>query len=237
MMKLAAQKFIELKSEHFGKGSMSVFGGEFIKRLFLKADPPSDALAPIAEADENDVDEAASADATVSEIASNADALSSADVAALQAGIRAAAETEAPASKPQPKEPSAKKTAPAPRWASDTANAQLHVVWLNIVSDDTNQNWYKVRTRTLDRYGSHACTAGNAQAGHDIYAMLSMYKLDNPNITKCYIWLDGAGNLHNAGLLAILADSEAHTGIRVLEVNHNEGAIQAACRRLPPSHE
>ena len=67
--------------------------------------------------------------------------------------------------------------------------------------------------------------------------MLSMYKLDNPNITKCYIWLDGAGNLHNAGLLAILADSEAHTGIRVLEVNHNEGAIQAACRRLPPSHE
>ena len=165
MMKLAAQKLIELKSEHFGKGSMSVFGGEFIKRLFLKADPPSDALAPIAEADENDVDEAASADATVSEIASNADALSSADVAALQAGIRAAAETEAPASKPQPKEPSAKKTAPAPRWASDTANAQLHVVWLNIVSDDTNQNWYKVRTRTLDRYGSHACSAGICAGG------------------------------------------------------------------------
>ncbi len=73
----------------------------------------------------------------------------------------------------------------------------------------------------------------SAQAGHDIYAMLSMYKLDNPNITKCYIWLDGAGNLHNAGLLAILADSEAHTGIRVLEVNHNEGALQAACHRLP----
>ena len=160
MMKLAAQKFIELKSEHFGKGSMSVFGGEFIKRLFLKADPPSDALAPIAE-----VDEAASADATASEIASNADALSSADVAALQAGIRAAAETEAPASKPQPKEPSAKKTAPAPRWASDTANTQLHVVWLNIVSDDTNQNWYKVRTRTLDRYGSHACSAGICAGG------------------------------------------------------------------------
>ena len=38
------------------------------------------------------------------------------------------------------------------------------------------------------------------------------------------IWLDGAGNLHNAGLLAIFADSEEHTGIRVLEVNHNEGA-------------
>ena len=58
-----------------------------------------------------------------------------------------------------------------------------------------------------------------------------------PNGTCRVRWLDGAGNLHNAGLLAILADSEAHTGIRVLEVNHNEGAIQAACRRLPPSHE
>ena len=43
-------------------------------------------------------------------------------------------------------------------------------------------------------------------------------------ITKAYIWLDGAGNLHNAGLLAVFADSEAHTGIRVLEVNHHEGA-------------
>jgi hypothetical protein len=32
MMKLAAQKYIELKSEHFGKNSMSVFGGEFIRR-------------------------------------------------------------------------------------------------------------------------------------------------------------------------------------------------------------
>jgi hypothetical protein len=27
MMKLASQKYIELKSEHFGKNSMSVFGG------------------------------------------------------------------------------------------------------------------------------------------------------------------------------------------------------------------
>ena len=57
-----------------------------------------------------------------------------------------------------------------------------------------------------------------------IYAMLATYKKDNPHITKAYIWLDGAGNLHNAGLLAVFADSEAHTGIRVLEVNHNEGA-------------
>ena len=55
-------------------------------------------------------------------------------------------------------------------------------------------------------------------------AMLATYKKDNPHITKAYIWLDGAGNLHNAGLLAVFADSEAHTGIRVLEVNHNEGA-------------
>jgi hypothetical protein len=54
--------------------------------------------------------------------------------------------------------------------------------------------------------------------------MLATYKKDNPHITKAYIWLDGAGNLHNAGLLAVFADSEAHTGIRVLEVNHNEGA-------------
>ena len=51
--------------------------------------------------------------------------------------------------------------------------------------------------------------------------MLATYKKDNPHITKAYIWLDGAGNL---GLLAVFADSEAHTGIRVLEVNHNEGA-------------
>ena len=42
--------------------------------------------------------------------------------------------------------------------------------------------------------------------------MLSTYKKDNPHITKAYIWLDGAGNLHNAGLLAIFADSEEHTG-------------------------
>ncbi len=49
-----------------------------------------------------------------------------------------------------------------------------------------------------------------------IYAMLATYKKDNPHITKAYIWLDGAGNLHNAGLLAVFADSEAHTGIRVL---------------------
>ena len=62
------------------------------------------------------------------------------------------------------------------------------------------------------------------QAGHDIYAMLKAYKIENPHITKTYIWLDGAGNLHNAALLALFADSEAHTGIRVLEVNHNEGA-------------
>jgi hypothetical protein len=54
--------------------------------------------------------------------------------------------------------------------------------------------------------------------------MLATYKKDNPHITKAYSWLDGAGNLHNAGLLAVVADSEAHTGIRVLEVNHNEGA-------------
>ena len=37
MMKLAAQKFIELKSEHFGKDSMSLFGGEFIRRLVPQA--------------------------------------------------------------------------------------------------------------------------------------------------------------------------------------------------------
>ena len=54
--------------------------------------------------------------------------------------------------------------------------------------------------------------------------MLATYKKDNPHITKAYIWLDGAGNLHTAGLLAVFADSEAHAGIRVLEVNHNEGA-------------
>ena len=50
------------------------------------------------------------------------------------------------------------------------------------------------------------------QAGHDIYAMLKAYKIENPHITKTYIWLDGAGNLHNAALLALFADSEAHTG-------------------------
>ncbi len=60
VMKLAAQKYIELKSEHFGKHSMSLFGGEFIRRL-LKA-LESATLAPIAEVDEDGVDEAACAD-------------------------------------------------------------------------------------------------------------------------------------------------------------------------------
>ncbi len=50
MMKLAAQKYIELKSEHFGKNSMSVFGGEFIRRLLKALEGAT--LAPIAEVDE-----------------------------------------------------------------------------------------------------------------------------------------------------------------------------------------
>ena len=77
-------------------------------------------------------------------------------IAALLAGLQM--EAEGPASNPAPtpkKPPAAKRTAPEPRFASDGANTH-HVVWLNIVSDDTNQNWFKVRSRTLDHDGSHA---------------------------------------------------------------------------------
>ena len=162
MMKLAAQKYIELKSEHFGKNSMSVFGGEFIRRLLKALEGAT--LAPIAE-----VDETACADAIdVVEVGISAlrsfvlpaesDAPTEAESAALLAGLQM--EAEGPASNPAPtptpkKPPSAKRTAPEPRFASDGANTH-HVVWLNIVSDDTNQNWFKVRSRTLDHDGSHA---------------------------------------------------------------------------------
>ncbi len=82
---------------------------------------------------------------------------------ALLVGIQMAA--EGPVSNPAPKKPpSAKRTAPERRYASDGAHTH-HVVWLNIVS-----------------------------------------------------------NLHNAGLLAVFADSEAKMGMRVLQVNPNEGA-------------
>ncbi len=60
-MKLAAQKYIELKSEHFGKSSMSVFGGEFIRRLLKALEGAT--LAPIAE-----VDATACADAIDSDV-------------------------------------------------------------------------------------------------------------------------------------------------------------------------
>ena len=158
MMKLAAQKYIELKSEHFGKNSMSVFGGEFIRRLLKALEGAT--LAPIAE-----FDETACADAIdvvkvgISALRSfvlpaESDAPTEAESAALLAGVQMAA--EGPASNPAPKKPpSAKRTAPEPRYASDGANTH-HVVWLNIVSDDTNQNWFKVRSRTLDQDGSHA---------------------------------------------------------------------------------
>jgi hypothetical protein len=164
MMKLAAQKYIELKSEHFGKNSMSVFGGEFIRRLLKALEGAT--LAPIAE-----VDETACADAIdvvkvgISALRSfvlpaESDAPTEAESAALLAGLQM--EAEGPASNPVPtpkKPPSAKRAVPEPRFASDGANTH-HVVWLNIVSDDTNQNWFKVRSRTLDHDGSHA---GEAQ--------------------------------------------------------------------------
>jgi hypothetical protein len=54
MMKLAAQKYIELKSEHFGKNSMSIFGGEFIRRLLKVLEGTT--LAPFAEVDETACD-------------------------------------------------------------------------------------------------------------------------------------------------------------------------------------
>ena len=160
MMKLAAQKYIELKSEHFGKNSMSVFGGEFIRRLLKALEGAT--LAPIAE-----VDETACADAIdVVEVGISAlrsfvlpaesDAPTEAESAALLAGLQMAAEGLASNPAPTPKKsPSAKRTAPEPRHASDGANTH-HVVWLNIVSDDTNQNWFKVRSRTLDQGGPHA---------------------------------------------------------------------------------
>ena len=158
MMKLAAQKYIELKSEHFGKNSMSVFGGEFIRRLLKSVEGVT--LAPIAEVDETacaDVIDAVGISALRSFVQpAESDAPTEAESAALLAGVQMAA--EAPASNPAPtpkKPPSAKRTAPAPRFASDGANTH-HVVWLNIVSDDTNQNWFKVRSRTLDHDGSHA---------------------------------------------------------------------------------
>jgi len=136
MMKLAAQKFIELKSEHFGKDSMSLFGGEFIRRLMP--------LAPIGEvADTNACDEALARFAS-----SNSDEFDEADCAAIAEGMRAA---EASA----PNTPSKKRSAPAAplRWPSDDvtkANTHHNVVWLNIVSNDTKQDWHKVRTRTHD---------------------------------------------------------------------------------------
>ena len=158
MMKLAAQKYIELKSEHFGKNSMSVFGGEFIRRLLKALEGAG--LAPIAEVDETacaDVIDAVGISALRSFVQpAESDAPTEAESAALLAGLQMAA--EAPASNPAPtpkKPPSAKRTAPEPRHASDGANTH-HVVWLNIVSDDTNQNWFKVRSRTLDQDGSHA---------------------------------------------------------------------------------
>ena len=137
MMKLAAQKFIELKSEHFGKDSMSLFGGEFIRRLMP--------LAPIAEvADTNACDEAIAQFAS-----SNSDAFDDADCAAVADGMRLAAEA------PEPNIPSKKRSAPAAplRWPSDDvtkANTHHNVVWLNIVSNDTKQDWHKVRTLTHD---------------------------------------------------------------------------------------
>jgi hypothetical protein len=81
-----------------------------------------------------------------------------AETEALLAGAQMAA--EGPASNPAPKKPlSAKRTAPKPRYASDGANTH-HVVWQDIVSDDTNPNWFKVRSRTLDQDGSHARSDG-----------------------------------------------------------------------------
>jgi hypothetical protein len=63
--------------------------------------------------------------------------------------------SELAAEAPAPNIPSKKRSAPAAplRSPSDDgtkANTHHNVVWLNIVSNDTKQDWHKVRTLTHD---------------------------------------------------------------------------------------
>jgi hypothetical protein len=109
---------------------MSVFGGEFIRRLLKPLEGAT--LAPIAE-----VDETACADAIdvvkvgISALRSfvqpaESDAPTEAESAALLAGLQMQA--EGPASNPAPtpkKPPSAKRTTPEPRYASDGATRTM----------------------------------------------------------------------------------------------------------------
>ena len=74
---------------------------------------------------------------------------------------------------------------------------------MNLWSADSEQNWYKYVV--------------------DLFRAMKQYKASNPSITEAYLFTDGAPNLTGAPVLLMMMEAEAYTGIRILELNNNEG--------------
>jgi hypothetical protein len=87
--------------------------------------------------------------------------------------------------------------------------AKRVVSYLNVVSSDTNQDWFK--------------------AANDMYGCLKRYAKGNAHIKEkhgkmdAYVWTDGAGNFSGCGVMLMLMAAHMHTGINILECNLNEG--------------